>query len=258
MIDHHPENWQLDLDLLEAFLMNFSMLNEQDELILKKDSRTVRALVLPHLLGGTCDLDRLAFIMRRFHLPWGEDITQALGSRWKERPCGSFGSVNYCRFTENPILPFGEAVIFSTVPGALSEFADKSVTVLPTEVLGNTLGRQLIPNWKSVLRKFRELEDHYRQSISASEISWMGQITDGQSNGLSAAFTSQKDLRPKALPLGRLMPPLYRQSPFDKSLYIRQEDWSGKLFHSAYLLPIHFGRTLVDQYIEELEKLIHE
>ncbi|MCB0634810.1 MAG: DegT/DnrJ/EryC1/StrS family aminotransferase, partial [Lewinella sp.] len=227
LMDVHAQNWQVDLDLLEMFLMNYSMLNERDELILKKDSRVVRALIVPHLLGGLCDLERLEFITRRFNLAWGEDITQALGCNWNGRPAGSFGQLGFCTFEYNPLLPFGAPLLFA-VDG---NFPEKSVEEKPgvQAQLVNHLGRQFVPKIQWILERFRSSAQRLREDQGRN---WMQLAEACESNGLAMAFLAEEENTISGS-WDRLPLPLYRQTPFDKSLYIRQEDWSEKIQERA-------------------------
>lgn len=237
LIDHHPDHWQMDLDLLEEFLMNFTMLNERDDLVLKKDSRRLKAIILPHLLGGMCDMDRLAFIALRFNLKLGEDITQALGSTWKGQAAGSFGHVNFCAFRNNPILPFGQPVVFSAE--ASVQIEHKHTEIYPTDVIDNQLGTQLIDRVPDILGRLQQLDRQYRENLSEFQLNWLKPLPEVQTNGLSAAFTSHRELHAGAVRLYQSLPPtLHHSIPFRKSLYIRREDWSTQIFQSAWLLPL--------------------
>lgn len=233
LIDVHPQNWQLDLDLLEEFLMNYSMLNERDELLLKKDSRVIRALVIPHLLGGLCDLERLQFIAHRFNLKFAEDISQALGSRWNGRPAGSFGQFGYCGFALNPILPFGQSVIFSSeVPSF--DVMTQTARTLPADQLLNQLGRQMASRLPEIIATFQAAERRARTAPQHTSRQWIALESKCESNGLATAFIPADN---SALADGGQLPvPLYRQEPLNKSLYIRREDWSGKLYDRVVVM----------------------
>lgn len=232
LIDAHPQNWQLDLDMLEMFLMNFSMLNERDELILKKDSRVIRTLVVPHLLGGLCDLERLEFIVRRFNLTMGEDVSQAIGCTWNGRPAGSFGRIGYCDFSRNALLPFGEPVVFFNDPQAAAA-AQQSVNVAdPMHSLVNHLGRQFIPKIQTILNESRARAQQLREDPTRT---WMKLEEACTGNGLATAWLEEEASIP-AVNEAKLPPSLYMQPPFDKSLYIRQENWSAIIAEKARVL----------------------
>ncbi|PHN07269.1 DegT/DnrJ/EryC1/StrS family aminotransferase [Flavilitoribacter nigricans] len=245
LMDHDPEHWQMDLDLLEEFLMNYTMLNERDELILKKDSRIIRAIVVPHLLGGMCDMDRLVFIGQRFNVALGEDITHGLGSRWKDQPAGSFGRINFCAFLSNPIVPFGRSVIFTSQDNVLKKAPTEAYVL---EQMGEDLGWQLVWHVRFIIESFRKREAGLRNLSITADLQWMSPLAENQTNGMSIAFTSQRAMSETAPPPGRLKPPIYHQLPFKKSLYIRREDWSSKLYETARVFPMHFSsRDLEDQ-----------
>lgn len=235
LIDAHRLNWQLDLDMLEMFLMNFSMLNERDELILKKDSRVIRTLMVPHLLGGLCDLERLEFIARRFYLSLGEDVSQAIGCTWNGRPAGSFGRVGYCDFSRSALLPFGESVIFSTDPQAVVVAQQEWDASNPMRSLVNHLGQQFIPKIQAILEESRAGAQQIRQDQNRA---WMQLEEACISNGLATAWLAEETGTP-FLNEAKLPPLLYSQPPFDKSLYIRQENRSAVIAEK--------GRVLINQ-----------
>src|SRR6476659_4664657 len=58
LIDVDPGTWQMDLDLLEEFLVNETVI-KNDVCIYKKNGRSIKAIMPVHVLGNMCDMDRL-------------------------------------------------------------------------------------------------------------------------------------------------------------------------------------------------------
>lgn len=74
LVDVDPSTLQMDLVDLE-----------------KKVSLRTRAIFATHVLGNTCDLDRLVAIAKTHSVPLLEDCCEALGTTWKGRHVGTFG-----------------------------------------------------------------------------------------------------------------------------------------------------------------------
>jgi len=63
-----------------------------------------KALLLVHLYGMPAKLDELLALAQEFELPVLEDAAEALGSRYRGQPLGSFGQVGVFSFNGNKIL----------------------------------------------------------------------------------------------------------------------------------------------------------
>jgi len=85
LIDISPNDWQLDVARLEQFLAN-GCERRGGRLINKATGRQVAALLPVHLLGGMCDVDRVAELATRYDLPLIEDAAECLGTAYKSRP----------------------------------------------------------------------------------------------------------------------------------------------------------------------------
>jgi dTDP-4-amino-4,6-dideoxygalactose transaminase len=81
-----------------------------------------RALMPVHLTGRMADMGALCAIAQRHGLAIIEDAAQSFGSRWQDRPAGSFGHVG-C-FSAHPLKNFnaaGDAGFAVTADAALAE-----------------------------------------------------------------------------------------------------------------------------------------
>ncbi|MBX9628395.1 MAG: aminotransferase class I/II-fold pyridoxal phosphate-dependent enzyme [Gemmataceae bacterium] len=87
-LDLRRDDWQLDLDKVEDFLAR-GCDARAGGLVNRATGRRVAALLPVHLLGGYCDVDRLAELATRFDLPVVEDAAQALGGTYKGRELGA-------------------------------------------------------------------------------------------------------------------------------------------------------------------------
>ena len=81
LIDIDQDSWQMDLDLLENFLSTGCKLDSSETLVHIETSRKVSALMIVHVQGNICDMDRLLAICDDYNLPVLEDAAEALGSK---------------------------------------------------------------------------------------------------------------------------------------------------------------------------------
>lgn len=87
-----------------------------------------RAVVAVHLAGHPADLDRLGELCARRDLVLIEDCAHAHGSRWRDRPVGSFGAAGTFSFQQSKLMTAGEGGAIVSNDQALAErirsFAD--------------------------------------------------------------------------------------------------------------------------------------
>lgn len=73
----------------------------------RRTGRRIAAVVPMHVFGHPVDMDALADVARSWSLPVVEDAAEALGSRYKGRPCGSLGRVAALSFNGNKVVTTG-------------------------------------------------------------------------------------------------------------------------------------------------------
>ena len=74
-----------------------------------------KALIPVHLFGQACDLDAILTIASQHQLPVIEDTAQAFGSKWNNKPLGSFGLFGAFSFYPTKNLgAFGEGGLITT------------------------------------------------------------------------------------------------------------------------------------------------
>jgi perosamine synthetase len=66
-----------------------------------------KAILVVHLYGHPVDFDPIAEIAREHGLFVVEDATEALGSRYRDRPCGTLGDVGCFSFNGNKVITTG-------------------------------------------------------------------------------------------------------------------------------------------------------
>ena len=126
-MDVHPDTWQMDLDLLEQFLNNETYYRH-NRCYLKKNDRCVRAILPVHVLGNMCDMERLISIAQKHCLVVVEDSTEALGSYFKGKHAGTFGTFGTFSFNGNKIISTGGGGVIVTDDEALAKKAKHITT----------------------------------------------------------------------------------------------------------------------------------
>ena len=107
LIDIDESSWQMDLDLLESFLSTECNLDKTDKIVHKETGRNISALMIVHVQGNICDMDRLLAICNYYNLPVLEDAAEALGTMYKGQYAGTLGDIGCFSFNGNKIMSTG-------------------------------------------------------------------------------------------------------------------------------------------------------
>jgi len=73
----------------------------------KKTNKIIRAIVPMHTFGHPCDIDEIIEICDEFNLVMIEDAAEALGSYYKHKHVGTFGTFGALSFNGNKIITTG-------------------------------------------------------------------------------------------------------------------------------------------------------
>jgi len=87
-IDCNLKTWNMDPDALEAAFEKYP---------------DPRAVIVVHLYGLSADMDRIMEVCRRHNVPLIEDAAESLGSLYKGRQTGTFGTFGAFSFNGNKI-----------------------------------------------------------------------------------------------------------------------------------------------------------
>ena len=77
VVDSDSENWNMRTDLIEE----------------KITPKTV-AIMMVHIYGLPVDVDPILDIAKKYNLAVIEDAAEIIGGTYKEKPCGSFGTIS--------------------------------------------------------------------------------------------------------------------------------------------------------------------
>ena len=93
LIDCEPDTWNMSPDLLEEAIK---------DRIAKKIKP--KAIIVVHLYGMPAKIDEIMTIARNYDIPVIEDAAEALGSKYKGKPVGTFGELGILSFNGNKII----------------------------------------------------------------------------------------------------------------------------------------------------------
>ena len=93
LIDSEKESWNMCPELLELAIKERLVLN-----------RKPKAIILVHLYGMPANLDKIISIANEYEIPVIEDAAEALGSKYKNQPLGTFGFFGIYSFNGNKII----------------------------------------------------------------------------------------------------------------------------------------------------------
>lgn len=93
-VDSESESWNMDPELLEEAILNRFELT----------GKYPKAVLSVNLYGMPAKLDELMAVCNKYNIPLLEDAAEALGAKYKGKPCGTFGHFGVISFNGNKIL----------------------------------------------------------------------------------------------------------------------------------------------------------
>lgn len=102
-VDSERDTWNMDPDLLEEAIIKCMKGDIVPMHGTSKPAR-IRAIIPVHLYGMPANMDKITGIARKYDIPVIEDAAEALGSRYKGFPAGSFGEIGILSFNGNKII----------------------------------------------------------------------------------------------------------------------------------------------------------
>jgi aminotransferase in exopolysaccharide biosynthesis len=106
-IDVDPNTLGMSDTKLESYLEEYACMNDSGVCVDKISGRVIRAVVPMHTFGHPVEIDRIKAICERWNLKLVEDAAEALGSRYKGQPLGTFGDSAALSFNGNKIVTTG-------------------------------------------------------------------------------------------------------------------------------------------------------
>jgi perosamine synthetase len=105
-VDVEKETLGMSPESLLTFLEN-NTTQKNHQCINNKTGRIIKACLPMHTFGHPCRIDVIKDICNRFHINLIEDAAESLGSSYKNRNTGTFGSMGILSFNGNKIITAG-------------------------------------------------------------------------------------------------------------------------------------------------------
>ena len=86
----------------------FSTWNMDCSLIEKKITKKTKAIMVVHTYGLPVDMDKVIDLAKKYSLELIEDCAEMLGQTYKDKQCGSFGTISTLSFYPNKHITTGE------------------------------------------------------------------------------------------------------------------------------------------------------
>jgi perosamine synthetase len=99
------------LVLIDIEKENFTMNLEKIE---NKITKKTKAILVVHPFGCPVDMIRVMKIAKKYNLKVIEDVAEAIGAKFKEKLCGTFGDMSCFSFFANKIMTTGEGGMILT------------------------------------------------------------------------------------------------------------------------------------------------
>lgn len=100
---------------------DFDTWNISPEAIENAITEKTKAIIVVHLYGLPCDMDKILKISQKYNIPVIEDAAEAHGATWNGKRVGSMGTIGSFSFFGNKIITSGEGGMVVTNDSTLYE-----------------------------------------------------------------------------------------------------------------------------------------
>lgn len=184
---------------LETYLEENAIINA-DGLSQHRDSQQIfRAVVPMHTFGHPVELDELITVCKKWNIALVEDAAESLGSFYKGKHTGTFGSFAALSFNGNKIITTGgggmvlcdnlesgmrtkHVTTTAKVPHAFEFFHDEPGFNYRLPNINAALGCAQMESLKEYLAQKRGLAQHYKSFFDNSDFSFVSEPEYAQSN----------------------------------------------------------------------------
>lgn len=93
-VDSEPTTWNMDPELLEKAIIDRK----------EKTGKYPKAIIPVYLYGMPAKIDEILAVAEKYNIPVLEDAAEAMGSEYKGRKCGTFGTYGALSFNGNKMI----------------------------------------------------------------------------------------------------------------------------------------------------------
>jgi perosamine synthetase len=259
LIDIDGGTWQMDLNLLAEFLEKETYIKGNFS-YLKKNNRRIPVIMPVHVLGNVCDMDKLVQIATKYKLTIVEDSTESLGSYYKGKHTGGFGTFGTFSFNGNKIITTGGGGVIVTNDEKLAKKAKHLTTqaksdsfeYLHDEIGYNyrlvnvlaAIGVAQMEQLPDFIKRKQEIDAFYKKHLTGvGDIKFQMVSEDINPNCWLFTFSTSKQkqllkaLNDKQLQSRPFWIPMNQLKMFKKDIYITTNDTANQVYANCISIP---------------------
>ncbi len=234
----------------------------------KKITKRTKALMIPHIYGFPCDMNKILKICRKHKIYLIEDAAEMIGQKYNNLPCGSFGDISTFSFYANKHITTGEGgMIFTNNSKLFKKFISYRNLNFGTknrfdhdEISWNyrytnmqaALGLNQLKRINNIIKKKRQIGNFYFENLKKNEnimiqpkeisyaknIYWVFGIII-KKNGKYLRSNVQDKLLKKGIETRRFFWPMHKQKIFKKMKIFRNGSYpvSELMSENGFYIP---------------------
>lgn len=269
LIDVDTQSWQMDLELLESFLQENVVFKEVEGKIYsfnKETNKRIKAIMPVHVLGNIGDMEQLQELAASYHIDIIEDSTEALGSLYKGKHAGSFGTFGVFSFNGNKIISTGGGGVIVTNDEALAQKAKHLTTqakVSAMEYLHDEVGYNYrlvnvlaaigvaqMEQFPILLENKKRMDSYYRSELSGiGDIEFQMVLPCVEANCWLFTFKTKymrellDYLNSNGVQSRPFWVPMNQLEMFKNDLYVTENNNSNEIYQTSISIPSSAGIT---------------
>ncbi len=236
------------------------------------------------MLGGLVDIEKLLSISSRYFIPIIEDSTEALGSSYKGKYAGTFGSLGIFSFNGNKIISTGGGGMIVTDSEIFGEKAKHITTTAKTDPLNYfhdeigynyrlvnvlaAIGVAQMENFSKILDKKKSIDKIYRKELKdLNKVFFQKHLESSDPNCWLFTFRTPnmrkllEYLNFNGIQSRPLWTPMNRLPMFSRLKYIsKEDDISGQVFSDCISIPSSSNLSEIqqEQVIKSIKKFYNK
>ncbi|MCO5949288.1 LegC family aminotransferase [Mucilaginibacter flavidus] len=278
LMDVYEDTWELDVDLLEQFLIEECACNN-GVCYHKLSGKRIPVIIPVHVLGNMVNMEKLMPLAAKYHIAVIEDATESLGSTYKDKPAGSFGLFGCLSYNGNKIITTGGGGMILTDNDKLAKEAKHLTTQAKADPLEyyhdkvgynyrmvNILAAMGVAQMEQLpgfIQRKKEIASLYNLGLKdipgfkgqettehVTSNCWLYTAVFGQSKQLME-YLAARDIqtRPFWVPMNRL-------PAFDADIYYNKTDIAGNIYSTCLSLPC--STNITDDEVAAVIENIHQ
>lgn len=275
LIDVDTQSWQMDLELLESFLQENVVFKEVEGKIYsfnKETNKRIKAIMPVHVLGNIGDMEQLQELAASYHIDIIEDSTEALGSLYKGKHAGSFGTFGVFSFNGNKIISTGGGGVIVTNDEELAKKAKHLTTqakVSAMEYLHDEVGYNYrlvnvlaaigvaqMEQFPILLENKKRMDSYYRSELSGiGDIEFQMVLPCVEANCWLFTFKTKymrellDYLNSNGVQSRPFWVPMNQLEMFKNDLYVTENNNSNEIYQTSISIPSSAGITKAEMEI---------